>query len=73
MKCSARGKNKFFVTVKRALFHTDNDDDDDDDDDKEDDFEPSSSYSAEMDSSTRTSGFKNRQEGASLMGKLVLQ
>ena len=71
MKCSARGKNKFFVTVERALFHTDNDDDDDDD--EEDDFEPSSSYSAEMDSSTRTSGFKNRQEGASLMGKLVLQ
>jgi len=35
-----------------ALFHTD---DDDDDDDEEARFEPSSSNSAEMDSSTRTS------------------
>ena len=49
-----------------ALFDTDNDDDDDD---EEAGFEPSSSNSAEKDSSTRTSGFKNRQERASLRGK----
>ena len=58
--------NTLSLLKEGALFHTD---DDDDDDDEEARFEPSSSNSAEMDSSTRTSCFKNRQERASLRGK----
>ncbi|KAH3711762.1 hypothetical protein DPMN_071436, partial [Dreissena polymorpha] len=45
---------------------------DNDDDDEEAGFEPSSSNSAEMDSATSTSCFKNRQERASLRIRLLL-